>query len=84
MSKCNNCKWVDYIYTPGVKFSRICPSVTRYNFEAYAAHGRMHLSKNLLEGKIDYSPTLLEIIYYVLFRATEGKGECAAFARNPY
>jgi Fe-S oxidoreductase len=61
--KCNNCKWVDFIYTPGVKFSRICPSVTNNNFEAYAAHGRLHLARCLLEGKIDYSPTLLEIIY---------------------
>jgi len=61
--KCNNCKWVDFIYTQSHRFAKICPSIARFNFEAYAAHGRFHLALSLMDGKLDFSPQFLDVIY---------------------
>ncbi|MDY7035206.1 MAG: heterodisulfide reductase-related iron-sulfur binding cluster [Thermodesulfobacteriota bacterium] len=62
-TRCKGCYWVDHIYMPGIQFSERCPSLTRYLLEAYSAFGRLRLAWALLEGRIDYSPTLLDVIY---------------------
>jgi Fe-S oxidoreductase len=60
---CKGCVWVDHIYMPGVIFGTKCPSLERYQFDAYAAYGREKIALALMDGKLDYSPTLLDAIY---------------------
>jgi len=61
--KCKGCTWVDHIYMPGVKFSTRCPSATKYLFDSYGAYGKMRIGLALVEGRLDYSPELLKILY---------------------
>ncbi len=61
--RCKGCKWVDHIYMPGRDFSTRCPSEMRYLFDSYTAYGRLKLALGLMEGKISYSPRLLDAIY---------------------
>ena len=61
--RCTNCKWVDFIWMQSLRFSKLCPSNARYLFDAYAANGRYDIALAMAEGRIDYSPKLLEEIY---------------------
>lgn len=61
--KCKGCTWVDHIYMPGVRFSTRCPSATRYLFDAYGAYGKMRIGIALMEGRLNYTDRLLEILY---------------------
>jgi Fe-S oxidoreductase len=61
--KCKGCTWVDHVYMPGVKYSTRCPSATRYLFDSYGAYGKMRIGLALLEGRLDYSDEVLEILY---------------------
>lgn len=64
--RCKGCKWVDHIYTPGVRFGVKCPSIARYLFDAYSAYGRMSLALGMLEGSLPYSKSLMDILYACL------------------
>jgi len=61
--KCKGCYWVEHTYMPGVRFSTRCPSNTWNDFDAYGAFGKMRIGLALLEGKLTWTPKLLEIIY---------------------
>ena len=66
MEKCIGCKgcvWVDHIYMPNVRFGIKCPSNIYDPFDAYAAMGRCKIGLGMLEGRIDYSDSLLDVIY---------------------
>lgn len=60
---CKGCVWVDHIYMPGASFSTKCPSLAKYEFDAYAAYGREKIAVALMEGKLKYSPRLLDAVY---------------------
>jgi len=45
------------------KFSDICPSGTRFLFEAYFAPGKMEITRALLDKQIEYNDRLMEIIF---------------------
>jgi Fe-S oxidoreductase len=61
--KCKGCTWVDHIYMPGVKFSTRCPSATKFMFDAYGAYGKMRIGVALVEGRLEYTDKVLEILY---------------------
>jgi len=61
--KCKGCTWVDHTYMPGVKFTTKCPSATRYLFDSYGAYGKMRIGHALVEGKLDWTDKMLEIVY---------------------
>lgn len=66
MDKCVGCKgcvWVDHIYMPGVRFGIRCPSNIYDPFDAYAYVGRSKIGLAVLEGRLDYSDKLLDVIY---------------------
>ena len=66
MDKCVGCKgcvWVDHIYMPSVRFGIKCPSNIYDPFDAYAYVGRGKIALAALEGKLDYSDKLLDVIY---------------------
>jgi Fe-S oxidoreductase len=48
---------------PGVRFSTRCPSNTWNDFDAYGAFGKMRIGLAMIEGKLKWTPKLLEIIY---------------------
>lgn len=61
--RCTNCKWVDFIWIQSLRFSKLCPSNARYLFDAYAANGRYDIALALAEGRLEFSPKILEEIY---------------------
>jgi Fe-S oxidoreductase len=61
--KCKGCYWVEHTYMPGTKFSVRCPSNYWNDFDAYGAFGKMRIGTALVEKKLDWTPTLLEVIY---------------------
>jgi len=61
--KCKGCYWVEHTYMPGVKFSTRCPSNVWNDFDSYGAFGKMRIGTALNEGKLKWTPTLLEIVY---------------------
>jgi Fe-S oxidoreductase len=61
--KCKGCYWVEHTYMPGVKFSSRCPSNVWNDFDSYGAFGKMRIGHAVAEGKLKWTPKLLEIIY---------------------
>jgi Fe-S oxidoreductase len=61
--RCSNCKWVDHIYIRSYRFARICPINVRYGFNAYSAQGMLDIALAVMEGRLDYTPKLLDVIY---------------------
>ncbi|MBU2608508.1 MAG: (Fe-S)-binding protein [Chloroflexi bacterium] len=60
---CGGCRWVDHIYTPGVRFGVKCPSIARFEFDEYAAYGREEIGLALLKGELDYSPRFIDAVF---------------------
>lgn len=61
--RCSNCKWVDHIYIRSHRFAKICPINTRYVFNAYSAQGILDIALAFMNGQLDYTSRLLDIIY---------------------
>jgi Fe-S oxidoreductase len=61
--KCKGCYWVEHTYMPGVKYSTRCPSNVWNDFDSYGAFGKMRIGTAVAEGKLQWTPKLLEIIY---------------------
>jgi Fe-S oxidoreductase len=61
--RCSNCKWVDHIYVKSHEFAKICPINARYVFNAYSAHGMLDIALAIMNGQLDYTSKLLDIIY---------------------
>ncbi len=61
--KCKGCYWVEHTYNPGVRFNVRCPSNLFNDFDAYGAMGKMRIGVGMVEGKLDWTPELLNIIY---------------------
>jgi len=61
--KCKGCYWVEHTYMPGVTFSVRCPSNYWNDFDSYGAFGKMRIGLGMLDGKLQWSDKLLEIIY---------------------
>ncbi|HME45760.1 MAG TPA: (Fe-S)-binding protein [Syntrophorhabdales bacterium] len=61
--KCKGCYWVDHTYMPGVKYTTRCPSGTWNEFDSYQAAGKLRIGLAVAEGKFDWTPKLLEVVY---------------------
>jgi Fe-S oxidoreductase len=61
--RCSNCKWVDPAYMKNKRYSKICPISARYLFDAYSGQGLLDISLGIMDGKLDYSPGLLDPVY---------------------
>jgi Fe-S oxidoreductase len=48
---------------PGIKFPTRCPSNTWNAFDSYGAFGKMRIGTAIAEGRMKWTPKLLEIIY---------------------
>lgn len=61
--RCTNCKWMDHVYIKDWRFARICPSVEKYVFDAYACHGKLYIALALIDGKLDFTSRTVDILY---------------------
>ena len=57
------CKHVFTWHIKDSRFSRMCPSLIRYHFDAYSAQGRLDLARAMIEGELAHSDKLLDVIY---------------------
>ncbi len=65
-SRCPYCKFIPLDHIKSWRFQYGCPSIAYKNFQSYCAGGRLAAALALLEGKIDYSDTLIDIVYHCL------------------
>ena len=66
MEMCNKCSICKFIPLEKVKNEQpvyICPSIARYNFNAYSGGGRAGIGVAMLEDRLEYTDKLLDIIY---------------------
>lgn len=61
--KCKGCYWVEHTYNPGVKFNVRCPANLWNDFDAYGAMGKMRMGVGIVDGDLDWTPTLVNILY---------------------
>ena len=61
--RCSACKFIPFEKVSGYSPVNVCPSISRYNFHAYSAGGRMVNGVALLEKRIDFSPKFMEVMY---------------------
>ncbi|OGL42078.1 MAG: hypothetical protein A3C43_09895 [Candidatus Schekmanbacteria bacterium RIFCSPHIGHO2_02_FULL_38_11] len=61
--RCSMCKWVHPWRTQSHRFAKVCPSVSKYLFDAYSAQGRFDVIRGLLEGEIEVTDKVLEVLY---------------------
>ena len=60
LHRCFRC---GYCKLPGTYLDLNCPSYLNYRFETFSPGGRMWLLKGWLDGEIQTSPRLAEILY---------------------
>jgi Fe-S oxidoreductase len=61
--RCSMCKWVHPWTVQSKERAVVCPSMKKYLYDAYSAQGRFDLARALLEGEIELTPKVLEVIY---------------------
>ncbi len=61
--RCSACKFIPIERVTGYQHAYVCPSVSRYNFHAYAGGGRMGFGIALLEKRLEYTDKLREVVY---------------------
>ncbi|MHA1262343.1 MAG: (Fe-S)-binding protein [Candidatus Freyarchaeota archaeon] len=61
--KCAICKIVLPVEVKSARFSAICPSGTRFHFDAYYASGRMEVARAIADEELSYTDRLLHILY---------------------
>jgi len=73
------CKWVPSWLIQSPRFSKVCPSIAYYYFDAYSLQGRMNVTLGLMEGRVtpENSPDLLDVMYACLLC-----GGCDAQCKN--
>jgi Fe-S oxidoreductase len=62
-SRCASCKWICFDQMKSWRFAKNCPSVSRYNFHAYAGGGRMVMGLSMLQGRSELNEAAADIIY---------------------
>ena len=55
--RCNSCK---YIYRD---YQESCPAYIKFYFEPYTGSGKIWLAKDLYDGKYEWSPSIVDIIF---------------------
>jgi Fe-S oxidoreductase len=61
--RCTFCKFIDLNWVTSLRFSRQCPIDTRYAFNLYSPHGLLHSALEELDGKLEFTPKLLDALY---------------------
>ncbi len=62
--RCSHCKYIPWPVLKSKRFSQVCPSITRYNFHAYSASGKIEMALALHIGRLkEWTPGMLKILY---------------------
>ena len=62
-SRCSSCKFIPLEVISGYDFAAVCPSISKYNFHSYSAGGKLNMALSMLNGRIDYTDKVLEMVY---------------------
>jgi Fe-S oxidoreductase len=62
-SKCSICKFIPLEKVKGVEHANTCPSITKYQYNAYSGGGRMNIGVAVLENRLEYDDNLKHIIW---------------------
>lgn len=62
-AKCSICKFIPLERVKGFQPVNVCPSIARYNFNAYSGGGRVNIGVAMLEKRLEYTDKLLHIVY---------------------
>jgi len=65
-TRCSYCKWIPYRYMKDTDFMEGCPSISRYNWHAFAASGKFNMAYSLLQERIEIDDTFLDVLYKCL------------------
>ena len=61
--RCSCCKFIPLQQVKGSAYSYSCPSISKYNFNAYSGGGRLLTINAVLKNSLDYNDKLKEIVY---------------------
>ncbi|HEC93109.1 MAG TPA: (Fe-S)-binding protein [Candidatus Atribacteria bacterium] len=62
-AKCKYCQNVFPCFTQNEQFASQCPSGDYWRFEAYYASGRIEIARGIVEGSLNWSDKLRDILY---------------------
>jgi Fe-S oxidoreductase len=62
-NRCSMCKFIPLDQIKGLEYSRVCPSVSKFNFHSYCGGGRLNFALALVDNRIGYTPEMLDTIY---------------------
>lgn len=62
-SMCLSCRWIPYDKIQSQRFGENCPSIGYYNFNTNSARGRFQMAQSILDGRTDYTDTVIETIH---------------------
>ena len=62
-NKCSICKFIPLEKVKSAQPANACPSISRYNFNAYSGGGRVNMGVAMLENRLEYTDKLMDIIY---------------------
>lgn len=62
-SNCLNCRWIPFDKVQSQRFGENCPSICFNEFNTYSARGRFQLAQTLLDGRADFTDTVVDIIH---------------------
>lgn len=56
-TRCGTCKYIYHVYDDS------CPAGVKFRFETYYPSGKLHIARGLLEGKLEWSERLRDILF---------------------
>ena len=62
-AKCSICKFIPLEKMKGFQPANVCPSISKYNFNAYSGGGRVNIGVAMLDNRLEYTDKLLHIVY---------------------
>src|SRR4030042_5600062 len=62
-TRCSYCKFIPVLKQDNRAYETCCPSISRFNFHAYSGGGKLIVAQALVQGRVDYSDGLLDVIY---------------------
>ena len=60
--RCSACKYVPMQKIKGLRYSNVCPSISRYDFHAYSGGGRLRIGSAMLKEGFVYNEKLRHIL----------------------
>lgn len=62
-NRCSNCKWIPSYRIKKTETMYICPSITKYNFNAYSGCGKLEIGYSINDGHSEICETTQNVAY---------------------